>query len=668
MGSYENIVKIEEMRKKVDEGDLLSAQKVLDTMDIKKLKNLTDLNLIAEIYTKNEKYEEAIALCLKIYEKLKSRKSLFQLIEVFIKSNNVEDAERYLEQYQKLAPKDFYNYVFRYKINKIKGDSFEQLIKVLENLKKIEYTEKWAYELAKLYYKAGMEEACIRECSDLELWFGDGTYVEKARILKSYYAGGTNKDQFMEEIKRRSEVINTKSEDQEQPQEQDEQQYENEYGNDYENKDLAEYEDSEDESASEERASYTGVRDPYLKTDFMVNEVDVDFTDVLKKDIQNIMTDELEADNSCEEGDYNSEACTTYRADNTATYWEEKTYYEGLAVAEEDILAFSAAEADARIQSTKDTDAIILSEVAAVIQPAEDTTIKLPSEETVYEEELEKPMMPKIISVKQAPSQDRFDEDDLRLRELVKEYQINQEEIFGNFLHVTLIKKQIVKCLEGVLSERSKNPMMMIIGTVGSGKTTLAKDMALFFFMIGKLKSSKVAKIKADKLNSLNILEKKDTLMDCCLVVENASELKRKTIDSLLDLNTSMQGNMVMVFEEDKKNMNKLFREYPKLMDMLKNRIYLPQYTQEDLLGFAYACLRQKDYRLNPRAEQLLRTKTSLIMKQFEPHRHLEQINELMQKAMNTADIRMGKQLTSLASQGRLRDVDVLMVLAEDFK
>lgn len=184
-----------------------SAQKILDTMEIRKIKNMTHLNLFAEVYTENKRYEEAIDLYLKIFDKSKSRKCLFQLVDISIRMNHVEDAEYYLKEFQKAAPKDFDIHIFQYKINKMKGESFEKLITILEDLKKIEYSEKWAYELAKLYYKAGMEKECIRECSDIELWFGEGAYVEKARILRSTYSGDTDKDKIMEEIKRRAETM-----------------------------------------------------------------------------------------------------------------------------------------------------------------------------------------------------------------------------------------------------------------------------------------------------------------------------------------------------------------------------------------------------------------------------------------------------------------------------
>ena len=169
-------------------------------------------------------------------------------------------------------------------------------------------------------------------------------------------------------------------------------------------------------------------------------------------------------------------------------------------------------------------------------------------------------------------------------------------------------------------------------------------------------------------MNTVDIMSKKDTLKDCCLVVENASELKRRTIEGLLELSISLPGDIAIVFEENKKNINKLFRECPKLMDLLKNRIHLPQYNQVDLAGFAFACLKQKDYRLDSKAEQILQTKICQITQHFEPNRYLEQINNLMQSIMNAADLRTGKQLSSLANQGRLKDVEILTVLGEDFQ
>ena len=204
MGNYEIIVKTEEMRRKMQEGEYASALRILNTLDIKKVKNISDLKLIAQVYIVNKKYDDAFQSQLRIYEKLRLRKELYQLVWLSIKRKNVTDAEELYEDYVKAAPSDIYRYILRYQIDKLLDKPLDVLINSLEALKKNDYLEKWAYELAKLYYKAGMEEECIRECSDIILWFSDGKYVEKAKMLKAYYSGEADKDMIIKELKKRA--------------------------------------------------------------------------------------------------------------------------------------------------------------------------------------------------------------------------------------------------------------------------------------------------------------------------------------------------------------------------------------------------------------------------------------------------------------------------------
>ncbi len=204
MGSYEIIEKTEAIREKVIEGDLLSAQEILETINLRKVKNLSDLNLMAGVLKENGYYDEAAELYLRIYEKSQTRKTISQLIDISIRRDETEEAEKYYKIYEKYAEEDYENHIFRYKLDKMQGASYEKMIRNLEKLKMLQYTEKWAYELAKLYYKAGMEKECIKECSDIILWFGEGPYVEKAKLLRSYFMGDTNKEKLMEEIRRRS--------------------------------------------------------------------------------------------------------------------------------------------------------------------------------------------------------------------------------------------------------------------------------------------------------------------------------------------------------------------------------------------------------------------------------------------------------------------------------
>lgn len=192
MERYENIIKIEEIRRLIDENLYTKAAKILDTMDVSRIKSLTDLSIIADVLTQNDRYEDAMEILLKIYNKSKTRRVLYQLVDISIRMEDLDKANEYLKMYIKLAPTDSHRFIFRYCIDKINQEPYEILLDSLEQLKEYDYIEMWAYELAKVYHKAGMKDKCVRECSDIILWFGDGIYVEKAKLLKAFYVGEIN--------------------------------------------------------------------------------------------------------------------------------------------------------------------------------------------------------------------------------------------------------------------------------------------------------------------------------------------------------------------------------------------------------------------------------------------------------------------------------------------
>jgi hypothetical protein len=569
MGSYENIVKLEEIRRKVDEGDLLSAQKILDTMDIRKVKNIADLNLMAEVYSENERYDEARELYQKIYERSKTRKALYQLVDISIKNSNPEDAQEYLKEYLKAAPKDFCQYIFRYRIDKLKGESYEQLIDSLETLKKTEYMEQWAYELAKLYYKAGMEKECIRECSDIVLWFGEGIYVEKAKMLRSYFSGETDKDKIINELKRRSEMksdsSNTAEDDTSSASEQFEADHEEDKEEDTDNK--VEY-------AEMDEAEYNAVNE---QVDAEENETEYDIvngqghTTDNETEYAGAKEAELTAEHETVYGVYAQEEYTANDDELLDNEVELNQLYsdteEGLYQAEnlldtEDILDFE--------NGLKKEIQNILSSAQPEDGEEQAFHTSNKTEEDRADQEVE-------ATIYKLLEEEDVEEEDKKLDSIAKAFQIDMDEIFGNFLQGNSVKRQLVKSLESILQEDAKSVFMIITGSGSSEKTTLAKKFALFLNQSGRLNSSRVAKITADKLNTVDILAKKENLMDSCLVVEDAGNLKRVTIESLLELSRSLQGDIAIILEEEKKNLNKLFREYPKLMDLLKIRIHLPR-------------------------------------------------------------------------------------------
>lgn len=190
MSKYEMTIKLAQIQKLVEERKYKKAAAVLGTIDIRQVKSQSDLQNFAEIYVKTEQFEAAQAIYLRLYKKNHSKRILNRLLFLAIRTNHMEDAESFYEEYLSLSHSTRDNLIMRYRIDKAKGAPISQLIETLEYLKEEEYVEEWAYELAKLYQKAGREEDCRLECEDIKLWFGQGEIVERAEALLDYLDGG----------------------------------------------------------------------------------------------------------------------------------------------------------------------------------------------------------------------------------------------------------------------------------------------------------------------------------------------------------------------------------------------------------------------------------------------------------------------------------------------
>ncbi len=202
---------LEQMKECIRNGQQDEAMEIAENLDIKLIKNNSDINLMADLYIENGLIEKGYECLREIYGRKKTRGLLFQLINTALEMKNVKAAEKYYADYIELSGNDFYNHIFKYKIKKLKGAPIEELIPILEKLKSEEYIEAWAYELAKLYHKAGMEEKCVKECNDIEIWFGDGPYVERARMLKAYHKGELDMDRLTAEKDRHAEKNNSEN-------------------------------------------------------------------------------------------------------------------------------------------------------------------------------------------------------------------------------------------------------------------------------------------------------------------------------------------------------------------------------------------------------------------------------------------------------------------------
>lgn len=188
MDKNEYRAKLDEINDLVDQQDYKGALKIVDTIDWRRVRSARTLCMVGEIYEANKRYPESRKLLLMAHQRAPiGRTVLYRLVELSIKMGNFDEAADYYKQFVEISPNDNSRYILKYKIYRAKRSPIEEQIAILQEYKSREYTERWAYELARLYAKAGMKEACIEECDDLILWFSEGKYVTKAMELKMKY-------------------------------------------------------------------------------------------------------------------------------------------------------------------------------------------------------------------------------------------------------------------------------------------------------------------------------------------------------------------------------------------------------------------------------------------------------------------------------------------------
>ena len=188
MDKYEYRVKTEQMLDHLEKKEYQQAKEIADGIDWRRVKNASMLNTVSEIYEYNGEFKKGRDILFLAFDRAPgSRKIVYRLGTLALKIKDIREATDCYEEFVKLAPKDPNQYILKYKILRTQGASLTDQITALEEFKKAEYIEKWAYELAKLYDEAGMTAECLEECDDLILWFSEGKYVYLAMELKMKY-------------------------------------------------------------------------------------------------------------------------------------------------------------------------------------------------------------------------------------------------------------------------------------------------------------------------------------------------------------------------------------------------------------------------------------------------------------------------------------------------
>ena len=189
MDKYEYKLRSDEIVKLIEEEKYVEAANIADMIDWRRVKSITMLLKVSALYRVNRRNEDSKAVLQIAYERYPANRAvLYSLCEVSVELDDVVAAIEYYKEFVKLAPRDNGVFTLRYRILEAQEASLEERIELLEELKKRDYQEEWAYELAYLYHRVGLATKCVEECDDLILWFGDGSYVMKAMELKMLHA------------------------------------------------------------------------------------------------------------------------------------------------------------------------------------------------------------------------------------------------------------------------------------------------------------------------------------------------------------------------------------------------------------------------------------------------------------------------------------------------
>ncbi len=563
--------KIEALKQQLEEQNFEQAALIADEIPVKRVKSAYELNLVGKAYKCNGDFLQARDAFERSYEVRCSRPVLIDIMDCCLEVKDVESAEKYFDEYHKVAPEDkIIQYKYRYRIEKRKGRERRLLIMILEELKALDYEEEYAYELAKQYHKAGMAEECMRECNDIILWFGFGPTVERAKTLLAYYKGEIS----LEDIKSAGERYRAEAQQR-----------------------------LQEAQAAREAAAAA-----------------VEAAEVTEEDVSSV----------------------------SAVYAEEEP---GAVVTEETV---------------EPVPEEIFEPEEMNVPEAEE--VNYSKEENLSEEEEQKEILQENSREEEElfiPGTEEVETANEKLAELLKKKKVSVPETLKNFGRIDRIRKQVIKSLELVISDREK-AYFVITGESQTGKTTLALSFIRLLYQLDIVKYDRTATIDAVQLNQVSIEEYEEELKNCNLIIENAGGMTKESIEGLLRFSKGCKGKTCVILEDNVRDINKFLRAREELNGLFNNRIHLGKYNTEDLLGFAYDYIKKEDYGIDKMAAQVLSDKIDEIVREYGNDQRLIRTIKLVEVVVARAEKRAGELILNMAAEGKIRQGNYLVIILED--
>lgn len=718
-------VKAEMISQLAYEKNYKDALELVDSIEWKKVKDAHALFAAGEIYAASKRYQESKEIFLMAYERSPARKNiLYRLIEVSIKLQDLGDAWQYYQQYLDIAPNDHTQYILKYKIYCAQGAPLEEQIRILEEYKEKEYTERWSYELAKLYEQAGEAQICIELCDDIVLWFSEGEYVLKALELK----------QRLTNLSPKQKEIYEKLLQPEEPERLEEEEklvsviepLESDSPGIGEDAALEEPEPLMQDNDSLQEKISKGIKDIFAgivkewesEEDFLG-----DYPSVPKLSIAEVIPPEkVEASVKEKEEKETEDAALKEETDPETepdfedpqeTQAEAGQQPESREKPQEKIIKFDASKLpklelpefnlEDVILSAAEKQGIEVPTEQEEAQPDPDFPEKDPEEEPAEEllekEPLEEPKEeepePEDAAIAEKiqpegeirPQEELLSEEESLIQFIEsKEARDSEEEdviipreetldevetkLFSYFSAIPGMKEQLVEALAdaqlAATDKTSRFGNIIVMGNLRTGKTRLTQGLIRTICRELHMPAARVATVEASQLNGKDIPKIVSKLAGGFLVIQKTSQL---TSDSVFQLNQAMEfrtDGLIVILEDEKIGMRKFIAKYQKFTKKFTSTINIPVFTNDELVNFAKIYADEMGYAMDTMGVLALYNLIGDNQKEDEPMT-IGTVKDMMDAAITKAESSHRKIQRSIAKK-RFDGEGKVILYEKDFK
>lgn len=658
MEKYNETDLMKEIKRCAYEQDYEQAVQLAQTLDLNKMKNVSYLCLLGEIFLHEGENDLAEKVLLKAYEKMpKGRRALDMLTSLYIDKGSYSEAEYYYKEFISVASRDLHRYILRYRLDKGKGERTSVLIHTLEQLKDYEYIEEWAYELAKLYAEAGDEKKCIRECDEIAVWFGTGEYVDMANALKESLNNKAVADTTIPQqtvgatYMFDSEGLLERS-DFNVPLNVAEYMSDDEYSDVYDLEEGGRTETIEVEQLEsvleEEHFEADELAEMFEETETVKSEVEEQptDTDVIASKVETILSGEADMiETSDEDEDFIARIQKKI----------ESNYSPSVPFVREDIESRMRMVEPEKLDAISDdsvneeSDEIVSGEMDHSMlkgffgefgfEENPDTLITLDDDDDGEEDEIvEEPAMTEENVVENTIEEESgvhaFEtEPALNIEEDIKEA-VNDNlleeadeivtedipvpdtvlDIFATAVDILGVKKQLAETFtkiesslldkEDILAPYDIN--FVVSGTDESMKSQISIGIAKALNTYGMCDKNKMVRAKAEELNNMDFSMVFEKIAGGCLIISGAGALTEASVEIVSNYVNKDEQKVAIILEDSENDLKNLWKKYPKLRSKFLNVINISKYDESELVKLAESYAKRRGYDVSDEVRQIV--------------------------------------------------------------